>query len=480
MPAKKNNRRSTKAEKEVIREVDADLSPEEAGAPPVGRSITVEKRIYSRPLTPDEAPEVDATNGIHDGAELAGFDEYADMTDTLSSDLLSFFDAEGNDGEHRLRVYQMIQPSRGVRFTKGSTVYRGQIPYTENFLQDVQEQFGGGVFRLQVVGTWEDPETGRHKFGIIKSRTVTIAAPLRLYVPDDPTSPHQPAPAMLGQAPQVPYLLQPPAGSEPAPTPREQLTDLVAMVRLVDQLRPPQPTAPPPDPEVAAMTLIARNPETMEKIGAGLAKNLLGGAAASDGDDWAGVVKALITSGQGPEMLRVIIQEFMAPFKSNGGQNIHTQPQAQAGQTQEQTNMQYMPASAPGAPMEAPPHPGQGPGQPPQQPQQQPMPAPDPHALPEDQALTLMIQFCARRVPPSFAAERLISYADLINNQAPQYSIDMYLDAFIEMTPEDALAFVTSQRGGEVVASLPHALAWTSELQAIIKRQSSPVGDSQQ
>lgn len=435
------------------------LTQKDAEAPPMGREVTVVQRVYSKPMSPDEDPaEFEATTDD----ELEAFDENG--ADNFSEDLLNFFDADGGDGGYKLRVLQITNAKNGAKFTRGGSIYRGEIPYTPEYLREVQENFGGGLFRLQVVGSREDPNTGRMKFGIIKCKTVTIANPPNLRInPDNPQAGPQPS-GMYG-APPIPYM-NGPMIPEDRPTAKDNLAEIVAIIGMVDKLRgnamAPQMTAPPPlDPEVAALTILAKNPDVMERLGAGLSKSLLG-AGASDTNEWAEAFKELIRSGQGPEMLRVVVQEIVRPFSDAFNARGHAPAPAQP--------------QAPGAP-QPPAMPANN--QPPQQPQQ-PAPAQDPaqaqaqgeqrQALPEEQALWLLMDFCGRKIGPDIAADRLLKYADMLNEQAPQYSIDNYLAAFIEMSPDQALEFVKSQPNGEAITKLEHARQWTADVQAIIKR----------
>lgn len=434
------------------------LTQKEAEAPPMGREVTVVQRVYSKPMAPDEDPaEFEATTDD----ELDAFDE--NSADNFSEDLLNFFDADGGDGGYKLRVLQITNAKNGAKFTRGGSIYRGEIPYTPEYLREVQENFGGGLFRLQVVGSREDPNTGRMKFGIIKCKTVTIANPPNLRINPDPQAGPQPSGAY--GPPPIPYI-NGPMIPEDRPTAKDNLAEIVAIIAMVDKLRGgvmgPQMTAPPPlDPDVAALTILAKNPEVMERVGSGLSKTIFGGAG-GDTNEWAEAFKELIKSGQGPEMLRVVVQELVRPFTGIWNNNPNGQAPA--------------PAPAPGAQAPAMPATNQAPQQPaPAQDQAQAQAQAQAHgeqrqALPEEQALWLLMDFCGRRIGPDVAADRLLKYADMLNEQAPQYSIDNYLAAFIEMTPDQALEFVKAQPNGEAITKLEHARQWTADVQAIVKR----------
>lgn len=438
-----------------------ELTPELAQAPAHGRKVTVERRIYSEPLEPAEIPQVDTDD---DAEDPPGFD-YS-MGESANDHLLDFFDESAGDDQHMLRVFQLVQPSKNLHFKGGGMIYRGEIPYAASFLRDVQENYGGGLFRLQVVGFVENPVTGGRRYKILKSRTLTIAAPAMPALPDQAQA--QGAP--LISPPNVPYLFpaSPNGDQGPPPTVKENLAEVVAIVSMVDKLRgnnsqPEAPAQAPVDPEIAALQLISKNPEVMEKVATGIARTVLGDKAMSDDNKWADVAIELIKSGQGPEMLRVLIQEFMSPFRGPAQYPAQQYAQAQAPQ--------QPPGQIPPGPgnQPMPPQPTYVQGPPPGA--EQPQAGADPGMLPEDHALMLTLQLCARRAPPQVACNRLLEYAGMLNNDAPQYSIDDYLDMFISMTPDDALAFVRTQRGGEAVAAMPHAREWTEQLQTMIKQQ---------
>lgn len=462
---------------------EIEITPEEAEAPPHGRKITVTRRIYSEPLTVDDTNTDDDPEA--EGLEAFDDDPDPELVDGVSNDLLDFFDAGAGDEGHTLRIFQIMKPTTNTShglFKKGGVIYRGEIPYTSAFLHDVQDNYGGGVFRLQVVGHRISEQTGRSKFGIIKAKTITIAAPPTINLPNDPQTPGQ----AVNSGPQVPYLFQPPiinANGEvpltPPPTMKEGLQEVVSIVAMIDKLRgvnggQPAQASPgtPLDPEVAALSLITKNPEIMEQISTSLTRTILGDKAmTSDSAQWAEVAKELIKSGQGPEMLRVALQELFKPIadlfrgaSTNGAQTLAQTPHAPGAIVQGQTHQNgptYLPGQNQSIQTGA-----QG--------------APDPsqagsHAIIEqrpvtyaDQALATLIDNCARRIPPEIAADQTIKLADWLNDNAPIYSIDGFITMFVAMSPDQAIEFVKTQPGGEVVALMPHARAWTEQLQKTI------------
>jgi hypothetical protein len=87
---------------------------------------------------------------------------------------------------------------------------------------------------------------------------------------------------------------------------------------------------------------------------------------------------------------------------------------------------------------------------------------------PEDTALRILIDDCMRKIPAKVTFNRLMAYADAVNEQAPQYSIDGYIDMFASMPTEAALEYVKTLPNGEAVTSLPHSKEWTEQLQKLI------------
>src|SRR5262249_23820832 len=73
-------------------------------------------------------------------------------------------------------------------------------------------------------------------------------------------------------------------------------------------------------PKVAALQMIAENPDVMEKIGKGIASTVLGAKGGGDSDPWADVAMEAIKSGQAAQIAATIIREIMAPFRNMRGE----------------------------------------------------------------------------------------------------------------------------------------------------------------
>jgi len=258
---------------------------------------------------------------------------------------------------------------------------------------------------------------------------------------------------------------------------REALKEQLEMAKLMreayglesDKSDKPTATGATSDPEIAFVSnLLTHNEKAMEKISNGVLGKLFGKNAIEDDPSWSAVGMEAVKSGQ----LGVAIE---AAFKGLSGLINMILPQR--GNNNGQAEMAQAPLANTGAGANQPSQDGQnhdpqrlsqGDVQPAQTDQNARSVG---HAAvsPEEHALQIVIDHCSRNLPPKLAFDRLINYADRLNEEAPQYSIDYYIDRFAAMTPDQALEFVKTLPNGEAVASLPHAKEWTEALQKLIK-----------
>lgn len=242
---------------------------------------------------------------------------------------------------------------------------------------------------------------------------------------------------------------------------------------------------PPIDPEIAALQLITKNPDVMEKIAGGIAKTIFGGKGVADDTPWwASSLEKAITTGQLAPTVQGIVKALLpnglfGGLFSGGQQNGQAQmatPPVQ-NQTPEGSNQQQRSdlVSSPQGSLE------QGAGQ-----------VGSPQALaggtsgdvagavlggnesqvaitPEEAALRTLIDNCVRKVPPQIAFDRLMAYAEAVNEQYPQGSIDGYIDMLGSAPIDAVIDYVKSLPGGEQIVNLPHAKDWCAELQKLIK-----------
>jgi hypothetical protein len=62
-----------------------------------------------------------------------------------------------------------------------------------------------------------------------------------------------------------------------------------------------------------------------------------------------------------------------------------------------------------------------------------------------------------------------MNFADAVNEQYPQGSIDGYIDMLGSAPTEAVIEFVKTLQGGDQIAALPHAKEWTEQLQKLIR-----------
>jgi len=208
---------------------------------------------------------------------------------------------------------------------------------SEDYL-DIARRYGPGLYRFtlrmrnQIVTAWD-------------KRISAGTSPIIQHAnPADPTSPQ----IIIGQNGDA-APAQMPSLKEYMRAQREALKEEFEMRKLFRELYWPAPEATPAqaplDPKVAALQLIADNPEVMEKIGSGIAKTVLGSKGGGDSDPWADVAMEAIKNGQAAQIVREAIGALFNGInglfpKANNGQaqmgapqmapmaNQNTQPQA--------------------------------------------------------------------------------------------------------------------------------------------------------
>jgi len=257
-----------------------------------------------------------------------------------------------------------------------------------------------------------------------------------------PSGADQPAPQHIVATVAAPYSA--PVEAHPAPTLKEQLKEVVDLFQLAQKLNGngianPATVAAPMDPEAAVFQLLAKDEHAVAKLSKGLLGKFFGDVK-EERDPWAEVAMEAIRNGQAAELLKVGINSL---FQGFGGffPNNNPQPQQQ-----------------------------------PQQQQQQPMVAPTeslpPQPLaPTEELLSYVLQQCHLNAPREAVADQVIAFADQINETDPLQSVDWYIRAFALMPTDEALMFVNqSVPGSQRVTELPHAKAWTAELQQLLKQ----------
>lgn len=461
----------------------ADLTPAQAAAPAVGRQKIVTTTVVSKPFNPAEE-EIAQTTEEDDEEGILDSDEPLFKEIEEEEESQSYFLSEGKgDAEHTIHVYKILKPQAGARFANGGQIFCGQVDDTPNYLADIQQFYGGGTYRLQAKGFYISQKTGKRQFGILKSETVNIAAPPKPLMPESPQALPNP------QAYTLPFISPVEAQPAPAPAPVDpikQFREFLNLQKLMreaigepqQQANPTPFTAPAPvDPEVAFLQVLANDDSVVEKLSRGVIGKLMGKGDAGDADPWADVVKEAIKSGQGAELLRVgieaIFNGFSGLFPQRGSNNgmatmgapaLANNAQPEAGHRENQADGHqgaHRPSqlSAQSAEVLRP-----GDAEP---------TSDSPVIEPTEELLIFVINQCARNAPVQAVFSGITRFADQLREDDPMNGemVDFYVEQFAEMSATDALAFVAGQvPGGEQVAALPHAAAWTQELQERLKK----------
>ncbi len=249
-------------------------------------------------------------------------------------------------------------------------------------------------------------------------------------------------------------------------------------------LTPNQQQTPQKSENEMLLSALANNPKLVENAVDGIFK--FGRRGGGDDDvSWAGVVKELITSEQGPAVVREFVGGIFNGFKGmfEGNQNEQRQMASQNVQTHPvQMERQFMrPNTAiqgdeAGASAD---WQGNGNGlQANQFSENQTQ-----QAAPEDELFSRVLNFCKRKTPPDKAAEKITIFANAVEANPAGMSPDGRLvrefpvgssiwpdiETFVN-TPADAvLLYVASLEGGKEITELEWAKAWCEQLQAELK-----------
>jgi hypothetical protein len=346
---------------------------------------------------------------------------------------------------------------------------------SEDYL-DVARKWGAGMYRFtlrmqnKIVTAWD------------KRISAGAQGPIIQHVnPNDPTSPQVVYQSQStngdGQAQQVPMSIK-----DIMKTQREALKEQLEMAKLMREaygFAPEQPQQQQRSEEEILSSAILKQPEVIETVVGSVIKRF-GGSGGKDDEPWyADVVRNAVKSGQAAQIVQVAIDRIFNGFsglfpgrQNNGQAEMATAPvspiQHAGGQVQnpeigaqvlEGNQQSDEPRALSGHQSEIPNQAGAQ------------------QITPEQHALARLIQNCQRNVPAQVAFQQLVNYADAINEQAPDYSIDGYIDLLGAMETEQVIDYVKTLPGGEEIASLPHAQAWTAELQRLIKESQEGEGE---
>lgn len=230
------------------------------------------------------------------------------------------------------------------------------------------------------------------------------------------------------------------------PTPKEQLKEALELVKMIQGIsgvnvgNPAPAAAAPIDPELAVLQVLAKDETFSAKLSKGLLSKFFGDVK-EEPDPWADVAKEALRSGQAGELLKVAISSIGETIRGFFPQQTVNAPAA---------------AAQPQQPLPTAPPPEQSSPQ---------------ELTPAEHLLSFVLEQCHRNAPREAVADQIFTFADQVNETDPLNSVDWYIRAFALMPPDDALAFVNqSVPGAERVTTQPHAKAWTTELQELLKQ----------
>jgi hypothetical protein len=357
----------------------------------------------------------------------------------------------------------------GLAGVRSDKEFCGVLPCKENFfdgdeyLIEIQRRYGPGDYQLTV----------RHKNFIVSSWREHIGGFSLPAVAVQSSEPGQPPqmiyPAPMGQSQAM-----------PAKTIKDEMREVGEIIKLIDNIRGPREDAPPAvrtEDEVLA-TAILKQPDVLENVMGSMLKRYRGNGGGDDDPSPWSVAMELVKSGQAAQIVKTLIDSFfngvngMIPGRQqNGATPLAQAPHAnmgdvqnpspdnrQAGTLRQDQNIQAL-AQGPPSAVEtgAPANTGQ-------------------QLTPAEQALTTLISDCGKKIPPRVSFTNLMTFADAVNDQAPAYSIDGWIDYLASMPIDDAIEFVKTLPNGAEVAALPHAREWTEQIQTLI-RESQEGGD---
>jgi len=335
-------------------------------------------------------------------------------------------------------VYRLPRYELDNRIDPASRKRVGAMPFTWEYESEIQRR-------------WARPSDANHFLIVMRRDGLFVRNGTLPVFSCEPLPIEERIPSGADQSPQhivpvaAPY---PVAEYQPAPSLKEQFKEVMELVKLTKQLQGdatnPVTTAPPIEPEVALIQMLMRDEGTVNKLSKGLAGKFFGDT--NETDPWADVAKEALKSGQAAELLRTGINALFQGIQGFIPQRQQPPPVSQ------QVMPQPPPAVAsPGVTAAA------------STAMQQPTPA--------EELLGFVLAQCVRNSPCEAVADGMFTFADQVNETDPLNSVDWYIQAFALMPTDDALKFVNdSIPGSEQVTALPHAKAWTAELQQLLKQ----------
>jgi hypothetical protein len=421
---------------EMVAEEEIEDDPEEEIEDDPEEEIEEERPRRAKQSFRDKLRKKLDANGIGGTASLK-----------LRIDRLPYYEADGRTGLNAEKEF--------VRIIDCQEDY----VLNDNYLDDVAKTYGPGAYWF----------TLRHGTSILRNWHKKVSGPP---IPGAPTSQaNDGAPLAAVQAPLFAHQFQQPH-TQPQPRSfKQELKEFVETQELMRRLytteAPAAQAQPQLDPDTLLLQVLSKDEAVMERVSKGVLGKLLG-EQTGEGPTWAEVAMEAIKTKQAAPIVESIVSGFFTGISNlipkgnvNGQPQMVTPPtSSSSGQENERqipANSETQPQSAESLAQSL----NSGMGAADQIPT---------NITPEEQALRMLLDNCARQLPPQVAYDRLMLFADQINDQAPAYSIDSYFGMFARLDPQIALQIVnTAIPSAAQITSLPHAPEWTRQLQELIK-----------
>lgn len=483
------------------------------------KTVNAKHKIeYEAPTLVDD-PSIAETS--EEAEDLDGLVEFEDdeievkRPPTVKQRLKAKFEAKGIGASEQLvlRIDRLpFFEQNGMAGVKTDREFCGTLTCTDEFfdndkyLIEIQRRYGPGEYWLTI----------RHKNTIIqqwRERLGGFAMPVATQATGADGQPTTIIYQQPGQPAQPQHM--PPA---------DPFGEMRKMAKVIREFREdfgfaaPQAPAPTLDPEVIFLQGLASNDKFMDRIQNSAIKKMLGDNAVDDDPSLASVAMEMVKTGQADKAISAIGEIFLRIVDrivpqwgvTNGQppmatQTVQNQGQPDGGQVVPLSSVQAgtppaaLPqgnASAAGRQVDGrSPAPNAAPSQ--TAPPQQGAPTlmqivqrlPINHAMQivvngqasaNDITLAKVIDACARKVSPEGLIDWVFQFADELNAQLPDHSIDDQIELFSTATVDQILAFVGALPGGDQVVALPHAREWTAELQRIMAEAQQDEGEAEQ
>lgn len=431
--------------------------------PPTRKVVETKTVTYDAPANEEETPKDDPEFDFEDTRKRS--------KPTLKQEKQKLRDRWAKrgiapTGNLRISLWKFTNEDDPMSGAQADKAFCSKFVTTESAIDDgihldAASKFGPGRYWImiylnnQIVDQWEFRIAAGQQMGHVQNGQQVVSMP-------DPQNPGQ----VIVQMPANQPL---PAAIDPMKQFRESLKmmkELREAMGIVEQ--PSQNPAPAQSPETSVAEFLMKDPAYAKKI----VGNLVGGESEKD-------LMALAFE-HGPALIQSlgdVVRNIISDFKGGGnGTAQMAQTTLQNGAVQvpfhqsDQDTQPANPFTQENNQMLEGNQSGEMAGLASTQPAQ---------VRPEDELLAGILDHCKRRMPPKLAADRAMKYAEWVESVAPQQSIFVIIEQFVDGPIEDSLLFLEaiSDEAKEIIA-MPHAKQWATQLQAELKKAYEPGGEN--